>query len=85
MNTALNTRALAFAGAATGALVILLCFTLGAFRGRPDPWMAPFVGSGPTVGGWLIGMAEGALMGFFEGAVIAVFYNRFVRPARGQA
>jgi hypothetical protein len=35
MNTALNTRALAFAGAATGALAILACFTLGTLLGRP--------------------------------------------------
>ncbi len=84
MNATLNTRALALAGAATGALVILACFTLGTFLGRPDPWMALFVGSGPTVGGWLIGIAEGALVGLFEGALIGVFYNRFAGPARGQ-
>ncbi len=36
MNTALNTRALAFAGLATGALAILACFTPGTLLGRPD-------------------------------------------------
>jgi len=85
MNTALNTRALAFAGAATGGLVTLACFVVGAFLGRPDPWMALFAGSGPSVGGWLIGIAEGALVGLLAGAVIAVFYNRFAGPPRGQA
>ena len=84
MNTVLNIRALALAGAVTGALVILACFTLGSFLGRPDPWMALFAGSGPTVGGWLIGIAEGALVGLLEGALVGVFYNRFVGPARGQ-
>ena len=77
MNTALNTRALAFAGAATGALAILACFTLGTLLGRPDPWMALFVGSGPTL--------EGALVGLFEGTLIGVFYNYFAKPIRGQA
>jgi hypothetical protein len=80
MNTALNIRALAFAGAVTGALAILACFALGSLLGRPDPWMALFVGSGPTLGGWMIGIAEGALVGLFEGALIGVFYNRFARP-----
>ncbi len=84
MNTALSTRALALAGASTGALLILACFTLGTFLGRPDPWMALFVGSGPTVGGWLIGIAEGALAGLFEGALVGVFYNRFAGPAGSQ-
>ena len=85
MNTALNTRALAFAGAATGALAILACFTLGTMLRRPDPWMALFVGSGPTVGGWLLGIAEGALVGLFEGTLIGLFYNLFSRPSRGRA
>lgn len=61
MNSALDIRALAFAGAATGALAILACFTQSTMLGRPDPWMALFVGSGPTVGGWLIGIGEGAV------------------------
>lgn len=84
MNITLNTRALAFAGAATGALAILACFTLGTLLGRPDPWMTLFVGSGPTLGGWLIGIAEGAAVGLLEGTLVGVFYNLFARP-RAQA
>ncbi len=80
MNAVLNTRALVLAGAITGAVVIAVCFGLYAVLGRPDPWMELFVGSGPSVGGWLVGMLEGALVGALEGILIGFFYNRFAAP-----
>lgn len=81
MNTQLDTRALGLAGAVAGAVINALCFAIYVVAGRPDPWMQLFLGSGPTVGGWLIGMAEGAAV-FALGAVLIAFcYNRLVRTA----
>jgi hypothetical protein len=81
MNGSLNARALALAGAAASAMLVLLCFALYAALGRPDPWRELFVGSAPTVMGWLIGIAEGALVGLFLGAAVGILYNRF-SPSR---
>ncbi len=80
MNTQLDTRALAFAGAAVFALVNLLCFAIYASAGRPDLWMELFLGSGPTVSGWLVGIAWGAVMGALIGGLVAFFYNRWAKP-----
>jgi hypothetical protein len=80
MNTQLNTRALALAGAAVFAIVNILCFAVYAVVGRPDPWMELFLGSGPSFGGWLIGIAWGAVMGALIGGLVAVFYNRWAKP-----
>jgi hypothetical protein len=38
--------------------------------------MPLFVGSGPTVGGWLVGITEGAGVGGLLGWIVATFYNR---------
>lgn len=81
MNTQLNTRALAASGAITGAIINALCFTIYLVAGRPDPWMQLFIGSGPTVGGWIIGMAEGAAVFALAGALIGFFYNRLAKTA----
>jgi len=81
MNTQLNTRALAASGAIVGALINALCFAIYLVAGRPDPWMQLFIGSGPTVGGWLIGMAEGAAVFALAGALIGFFYNRLAKTA----
>ena len=80
MITHLDTRALALAGAAVFALVNTLCFAIYAIAGRPDPWMELFLGSGPTVGGWLVGIAWGAVMGALIGGLVGVFYNRLAKP-----
>ena len=81
MITKLNTRALAFAGAIASAVLTLACFTIYAVAGRPDPWMALVIGSGPTVGGWLIGIVELGLVGALLGGVVGAVYNRFVKTA----
>lgn len=72
MNTQLNTRALAASA---------LCFTIYLVAGRPDPWMQLFIGSGPTVSGWIIGIAEGAVVFAVGGALIGFFYNRLAKTA----
>jgi hypothetical protein len=54
---------------------------LNAKAPAPDPWMPLFIGSGPTVGGWITGIVEGAAVFGVGGALIAVFYNRFARTA----
>lgn len=81
MNTKLDTRALAIAGALGGAILVTLCFGLYAIAGVPDPWMDLFLGSGPTVTGWLVGIAEGAIVGAVTAWLIALFYNRFLKAA----
>lgn len=81
MNAQLNTRALTLAGAVVGAIINTLCFTIYLVARQPDPWMSLFLGSGPTVGGWLIGIAEGAAVFAIAGALLAACYNRFVRTA----
>jgi len=81
MNMQLNTRALALAGGVVGAAVVALCFAIYAALGTPDPWMDLFIGSGPSVAGWLIGMVEGAAVGAFSGWLLAACYNTFARPA----
>lgn len=81
MNTQLNTRALAASGAITGAIINTICFTIYVIAGQPDPWMQLFIGSGPTVGGWIIGIAEGAAVFAVGAALIAFFYNRFAKTA----
>lgn len=83
MNTQLDTRALALAGTATGAALVALCFAIYAILGRPDPWMDLFIGSGPSLGGWLVGIVEGAAVGAVTGWFVAVTYNRVARPAAG--
>lgn len=60
MNTQLNTRALALAGALAVAVLNVVCLAIYAVAGRPDPWTDLFIGSGPTVGGWLVFIVEGA-------------------------
>lgn len=79
MNAQLNTKALALAGAVASAVLTVLCFAIYAIVGRPDPWMTLFIGSGPTVGGWLIGIIELGLVGALIGAVVGITYNRLVR------
>ena len=81
MNTQLNSRALAVSGAMAGAIIIALCFTIYLAAGQPDPWMLLLTGSGPTVGGWIAGIAEGAAVFALAGALIGFFYNRFAKPA----
>lgn len=76
---ALNTRALALSGAAAGAVLNLVCLSIYAIAGRPDPWMNLFIGSGPTFGGWVVFVAEGAGVGALLGWVVAAFYNRLAR------
>jgi hypothetical protein len=81
MNSQLNSRALAASSAIAGAIINALCFAIYLLVGRPDPWMQLFIGSGPTVGGWIIGMAEGAAVFALGGVVIGFCYNRFAHPA----
>jgi len=81
MNTQLNTKALAFAGAIASAVLTLVCFTIYALAGRPDPWMALFIGSGPTALGWVIGIVELGLVGALLGGVVGAVYNRFTKTA----
>jgi hypothetical protein len=81
MNTQLSAKALAASGAITGAIINALCFTIYLVARQPDPWMQLFIGSGPTVGGWIIGMAEGAAVFGLGGALIGFFYNRFAKTA----
>jgi hypothetical protein len=81
MNTQLNTKALALAGATASAVLTLVCFAIYAVLGRPDPWMALFIGSGPTVLGWVIGIVELWVVGALLGAVIGGVYNRLVKTA----
>ena len=81
MNTKLDTGALAASGAIVGAVINALCFSIYLVAGRPDPWMQLFLGSGPTVGGWIIGMAEGAAVFALGGALIGFCYNRFAKTA----
>jgi uncharacterized membrane protein (DUF485 family) len=81
MNTQLNTKALAVAGAIASAVLTALCFTIYAVAGRSDPWMALFIGSGPTALGWLIGIVELGLVGALLGGVVGAVYNRFAKPA----
>lgn len=79
MNTQLNTKALAFAGGATFAVLNVVCLTVYALAGQPDPWMTLFIGAGPTVGGWFIFVAEGAAIGALIGWLVAAFYNKLAR------
>lgn len=79
MNTQLNTKALAFAGGMASAVLTLVCFAIYAIAGRPDPWMALFIGSGPTVGGWVIGVVELGLVGALLGSVVGTVYNRLLK------
>jgi hypothetical protein len=81
MKIQLNTRALALASGVVGAAVVALCFAIYAVLGNPDPWMDLFIGSGPSVAGWLIGILEGAAVGAFSGWLLAACYNRLARPA----
>ena len=81
MNSQLNSRALAASGAIAGAVINVVCFSIYLIVGQPDPWMQLFIGSGPTVGGWLIGIAEGAAVFAPGGALGGVFYNRFAKSA----
>lgn len=84
MDSLLNTRAFALAGAAAGAVITALCFSIFAVLGRPDPWMDLLIGSGPTLGGWLIGIAEIAAFSALTGWLVAALYNRWAAtPARG--
>lgn len=79
MNMLLNTKALAVAGGATFAVVQILCLLVGALSGKPDPWLSLFLGAGPTVGGGIIFVAEGALVGVLIGWLVALFYNKLAR------
>lgn len=81
MNTKLNTKALAFTGAIASAVLTLVCFTIYAVAARPDPWMTLFIGSGPTFGGWVIGIVELGLVGALVGGVVGAVYNRFSKTA----
>lgn len=36
-----------------------------------------FIGSGPTLGGWIVFIAEGAGVGALVGWLVGLFYNRF--------
>ena len=81
MNMQLNARGLALAGGVVGAAVVALCFAIYAVLGKPDPWMDLFIGSGPSVAGWLIGILEGTAVGAFSGWLLAACYNRLARPA----
>jgi len=81
MSARLNTTALAASGAIAGAIINALCFSIYLLARRPDPWMQLFLGSGPTVGGWMIGMAEGAAVFALGGVLIGSLYNRFTKSA----
>ncbi len=78
MNTELNTKALAFAGAATFGVIQVLCLLVGFIAGN-DPWLPLFIGAGPTIGGSIVFVAEGAAIGLLIGWVVAVVYNRLAR------
>jgi len=82
MNASLNTRALALSGATAGAILNVLCWAIYVIAGRPDPWMDLFIGSGPTVTGVFVFIAEGAGVGALLGWLVAAFYNRLATPAR---
>jgi hypothetical protein len=82
MNTALNARALALSGAAAGAVLNVVCWLIYVIAGRPDPWMDLFIGSGPTVTGIIVFVAEGAGVGALLGWLVAFFYNRVAKPMR---
>lgn len=84
METRLNAKALTGAGAIAGGVLNTLCFTIYLVLGRPDPWMELFVGAGPTVGGWLVGIAEGAGVGALLGWLVAVCYNGLAKPAAAE-
>ena len=79
MNAQLNTKALAVAGGATFAVVQILCLLVGALSSKPDPWLPLFLGAGPTVGGWIIFVVEGAVIGVLIGWLVALFYNKLAR------
>ena len=79
MNAQLNTKALAVAGGATFAVVQILCLLVGALSGKPDLWLSLFLGAGPTVGGWIIFVVEGAVIGVLIGWLVALFYNKLAR------
>lgn len=79
MNAQLNTKAFALAGGATFAVIQVLCLLVGAISGRPDAWLPLFLGAGPTVGGWIIFVVEGALIGVLIGWLLALFYNKLNR------
>lgn len=81
MNTQLNPRALALAGAVVCAALAAICFAIYAVLGRPDPWNALFIGSGQTPVGFVVGVAESAAVGAFGGWLAAYVYNRVSRPA----
>ena len=84
MNAALNTRALALAGAAAGAILNVVCWLIYVIAERPDPWMGLFIGSGPTAAGIVVFITEGAGLGALLGCLVALVYNRvakLVRPA----
>jgi ribose/xylose/arabinose/galactoside ABC-type transport system permease subunit len=81
MNTLLNTRALALSGAAACAVLNVVCASIYAIAGRPDPWMDLFIGSGPTIVGSIVFIAEGAAVGALLGWLVAVCYNRLAKPA----
>lgn len=82
MNTLLQPRPLTLAGAAAGGLLNVVCLLLHALSRRPNGWMTLFIGSGPTLWGWIVFVAEGAAVGAFIGWVVAVCYNRLAGPAR---
>jgi len=79
MNTHLNTKALAFAGGATFAVLNIVCLTVYVLAGQPDPWMTLFIGAGPTVGGWAVFVAEGGAIGVLIGWLVATLYNKIAR------
>ena len=79
MNALLNTKAFALAGGATFAVIQVLCLVVGAISGRPDAWLPLFLGAGPTVGGWIIFVVEGAVIGMLIGWLVAFFYNKLAR------
>ena len=83
MNTQLNPRALALAGAAVCAALATICFAIYIILGRPDPWTALFIGSGQTPVGFVVGVAESAAAGAFAGWLAALTYNRAARAAAG--
>jgi len=78
MNTQLNTKAFAFAGGATFAVIQVLCLLIGLIAGS-DPWLPLFIGAGPTIGGGIVFVAEGAAIGLLIGWLLAAVYNRLAR------
>lgn len=81
MNTQLNPRALALAGAVVCAALATICFAIYVILGRPDPWNELFLGSGQSLGGLVVGVAESAAAGGFAGWLAALTYNRVARAA----